>query len=223
MPKSAKDAADRILDAAEHLFAETCYAGTSLRQITQAAGVNLAAVNYHFGTKEALYAEVVRRRIRPINVERLARLDQAVALAGAEPPPLDLVLAIMVEPIFAAHRDPARGGPAFVRIIARSLTEPLPFMSELLATESHAVVARFGQVVRRHAGHLAPAEFLWRMSFVIGALHHTLATLHQMGPLTRGLCPSNDYAAARAHFLANAVAVFGAPPAPPPANLPAPA
>lgn len=202
---------ERILDAAERLFAEQGFNATSLRQITTTAAVNLAAVNYHFGDKESLYTEVVRRRIRPINVLRLARLEQAVLEAGEQPPPLADVLRILMGPIFEAHRDPARGGPHIVRLIARTLTEPLPFMRDLVAAEFHAVIARFGQIVRRHVAQLSPEEFLWRLSFVVGAMQHTLGTLHQMSALTRGICRDNDYEGALARFITSAVAVFKQP------------
>lgn len=213
---------ERILDAAERLFAEHGFVGTSLRRITGAAAVNLAAVNYHFGDKESLYAEVLRRRLRPINAARLARLEEAVATAGEAPPPLELVIDILLRPVFEVHRDPARGGPHIVRIIARTLTEPLPFMSALLREELHAVLGRFAQIVRRHVPHLSPEEFLWRLSFVIGAMQHTLATLHQMSALTHGICRDNDYEGALRRFVASACAVFRQP-APAAASLPPPA
>lgn len=210
-PCTDKATHERILDEAEKLFADNGFNGTSLRDITKAAGVNLAAVNYHFGDKESLYAEVILRRIVPINEARLARLEKAVAAAPNRLPGLAQVLDILVRPVFEVHQDPARGGSHIVRIIARCLMEPLPFMSELIAKEFSGTISKFSQVVRRHVAHISPAEFMWRMSFVVGAMQHTLATLHQMSALTRGICPSNDYEAALAHFVANAVAVFEAP------------
>jgi AcrR family transcriptional regulator len=198
------------LDAAEKLFADNGFNATSLREITTAAKVNLAAVNYHFGDKESLYREVVLRRIRPLNAERLSRLEHAVALSG-DRPPLELVLDILVQPIFEIHRDPAKGGACFVRIMARSLTEPLPFMQSVLADEFHSALARFGQIIRRHATHLSPEEFMWRLSFVVGAMQHTLSTLHQMSALTRGLCRDDDYDGALAQFSNFAAGVFMTP------------
>jgi AcrR family transcriptional regulator len=202
---------DLILDTAEAAFAEHGFNGVSLRDITAKAGVNLAAVNYHFRNKENLYAEVIRRRIRPVNELRLRNLDRAVARAGPQPPPLAEIIDLMVRPVFDLHRDPSRGGPHIVRIIARSMTEPLPFLDELVAAEFHPVLARFTQVIRRHVAHLPPEDFMWRMNFMIGAMQHTLATLHQMGPLTRGICRSNDYEGALARFIAASLAILTAP------------
>ena len=72
----AIDTKERILDVAEHLFADSGFTATSLRDITSAAGVNLASVNYHFGSKEGLLSAVLHRRIGPLNERRLARLDE---------------------------------------------------------------------------------------------------------------------------------------------------
>jgi AcrR family transcriptional regulator len=199
---------ERILDAAEQLFAEHGFTGASLRQITNAARVNLAAVNYHFGDKESLYADVLRRRLRPINELRLARLDAALAASPTDVPDLSTLIDILLRPVFEVHRDPARGGPHIVRIIARTLTEPLPFTRELLRAEIEPVLLRFAQLIRRHIPHLPPEEFYWRLSFVVGAMQHTLATLHQMGALTRGICRDNDYEGALRRFTAAASAVF---------------
>ncbi|HYC71538.1 MAG TPA: TetR/AcrR family transcriptional regulator [Opitutaceae bacterium] len=209
--KKSLPTSERILAVAEEAFANQGFNGVSLREITRRAKVNLAAVNYHFGDKEKLYAEVIRRRVRPINQARLARLEEALARAGGQPPALAEVLDILIRPVFDVHRDPARGGENIVRIISRSMTEPLPFMAELIATEFHPVLARFSQVMRRHAGHLTPEDFMWRLSFIVGAMQHTLATIHEMGALTRGICRDNDYEGALRRFIASSVAVFSAP------------
>src|SRR5918995_3621308 len=77
---------EKILDAAERLFATHGFAGTSLRAVTKEAGVNLAAVHYHFGTKEDLLRAVLSRIVIPVNRERLKMLEQVEAAAGSDPP-----------------------------------------------------------------------------------------------------------------------------------------
>ena len=89
---------DRILGAAEELFAQYGFAGTSLRQVTSRADVNIAAVNYHFGSKENLVNEVFRRRMDEMSAQRLQRLRAAVA---GNPCELEHVLAAFVEPALA--------------------------------------------------------------------------------------------------------------------------
>src|SRR6476661_10749602 len=76
---------DRILDAAEALFMEHGFEATSLRALTAAAGVNLAAVNYHFGSKEELFQSVLTRRLDPMNQERIDLLEKVEREAGGRP------------------------------------------------------------------------------------------------------------------------------------------
>ena len=208
MSHSDSETLDRILVAAESLFAEQGYDGTTLRQITQGAKVNLAAVNYHHGDKESLYLEILRRRIQPINQRRLAMLDAAEQQAGAQPVPLATLMDTLARPLFelyAGSDDSARHG---ARLVGRALVEPLPFMDAFLAAEFQPSLTRLGQALRRHSPALTPEDFLWRFSFVVGALQHTLATLHRMKSLTRGICLDNDHAAALPRFVHFATGVF---------------
>jgi AcrR family transcriptional regulator len=203
-----KETLDRILTAAESLFAEQGYDGTTLRQITRGAKVNLAAVNYHHGDKESLYLEILRRRIQPINQVRLARLDEAERQAGDQPVPLPALMTILAGPLLELYAGPDENGRHGARLIGRALVEPLPFTETFLAGEFQPWLARFGQALRRHVPALTPEDFLWRFSFVIGALQHTLATLHRMKGLTRGICRDNDHAAALPRFVHFATGVF---------------
>lgn len=120
MPKPAHfSTKDRILSAAEELFAQHGFAGTSLRQLTTQADVNIAAVNYHFGSKENLVNEVFRRRMDEMTA---ARLQQLEAAKRSQPGELTAVLAAFVEPALAMAQDRQSGG-AFVRVIARAYAE----------------------------------------------------------------------------------------------------
>ncbi|MGF1473759.1 MAG: TetR family transcriptional regulator [Rubrobacteraceae bacterium] len=94
------DAKERILDAAERLFSEEGLDGVSVRAVTAEAGLNVAAVNYHFGSKAALLSAMVRRFFARVSAERLRRLDELEVSAGGKPPPVeDLVVAFAV-PVF---------------------------------------------------------------------------------------------------------------------------
>ena len=110
---------DRILHAAEELFALQGFATTSLRQVTSRADVNIAAVNYHFGSKENLVNELFRRRRAAMSKQRLAALHQATETAPIQ---LDAILAAFVEPALAMAQD-RHGGGAFIRVIARAYAE----------------------------------------------------------------------------------------------------
>lgn len=205
---------DRLLLAAESLFAENGYDGTTLRQITRHAKVNLAAVNYHHGDKESLYLEVLARRIRPINQTRLARLSEAETQAAGGLVPLELLFRIMAEPLFDLCADTDGRGRQAARLLGRCLVEPLPFMADFLAAEFQPVMTRFGQALRRHTPALSPADFLWRLNFVVGAMQHTLASMHHMKELTQGICQHHDHAAALSGFVHLATRAFESAPSP---------
>lgn len=205
------DTIKTLVDSAEELFAKHGFNGTSLRDITGNAGVNLAAAHYHLGDKQTLYTEVLTRRLRPINESRLEALTQAEQEARGQPVRMDQIIDIMARPFFELAADNTQGGGYFVRLLGRTLVEPLPCVDDVLAVEFDPAMARFVQAVRRHLPHLSPAEFLWRFSFVIGAMHHTLATLHCMKERTRGICQNHDHAGALQRFTLCAIAVFAAP------------
>jgi AcrR family transcriptional regulator len=199
---------NKMLFAAEYIFAIEGYDKASLRKITKKAQVNLAAVNYHFGEKEALYCEVIRRRLREINQTRLANLTRAEQSAGDRPVPLALLMDLFARPFFELGQNTSDGGHHSIRIIGRCLAEPQPFMDDLISQELSPTMARFSQALRRHLPALTPEDFLWRVSFVVGAMHHTLSTLHCMKHRTRGICRDDDYQGALRRFMDFAVATF---------------
>jgi len=200
------ETSQRILTTAESLFAQHGYAGVSLRQITVAAKVNLAAVNYHYYDKESLYLEILSRRLRQINSRRLALLAEAEARAGGAPVPLAGIINALARPLFVSGEDYTR---ASTRLLGRLLAEKQPFTDELLRTEFQPVMTRFGQAIRRHTPSLSPSDFLWRFSFVIGALHHAMTTLPDMKALTYGICRDDDPEGALLNFTEFAVRAFG--------------
>jgi AcrR family transcriptional regulator len=200
------------MNAACQLVADRGYDGFSLRELTAMARVNLAAVSYYFDGKKGLFLEIVRRRIRPLNEERLTRLDQITGAGGGQPPSLEQVLDAFVRPVLAAHRNRAGVGPAIAQILARSLTDPLPpYLSPELAGEPQLTLMRFAQAIRRHVPGLPPDEFLWRFTFVVGAMQHALSNLHQMSALTRGICRDDDHDCFLARFVEFSAGVFTAP------------
>ena len=111
----------RILDAAEELFMQHGFEGTSMRQLTSRAGVNLAAVNYHFGSKDALIEAVFRRRLDPMNTARVAALD---ALEAGGAPTADAIIRAFVGPSLRMMEDAKGGGRNFIRLLGRTYTEP---------------------------------------------------------------------------------------------------
>jgi AcrR family transcriptional regulator len=166
---------ERILDAAEALFMEHGFEATSLRAITAAAEVNLAAVNYHFGSKEELFQSVLTRRLDPMNQQRLELLTRLEARAAPAPLTCDRILLALFVPALRLARDPARGGKNFLRLLGRAYADPAPFIRQFLSDQYAAVIARFKAAFARALPHLPRRELSWRLHFIMGALSYTLA------------------------------------------------
>ena len=166
---------ERILDAAETLFMEHGFEATSLRAITTAAGVNLAAVNYHFGSKEELFQAVLTRRLDPMNQERVDLLTKLERDAAPDALPCDRILSAMFVPALKLARDPERGGKNFLRLLGRAYADPAPFIRKFLAAQYAVMISRFKAAFARALPDLPKKELSWRLHFIMGALSYTLA------------------------------------------------
>lgn len=169
------DTRARILDAAERLFMAHGYDGTSMRQITSEAGVNLAAVNYHFGSKEALIQEVFRRRLNWLNEERMRALDELEATADGQPLKPSQIVDAFFGTMIRMAEDEERGGVIFLRLLGRTLTEPSDFIRAFLAHEYKTVVERYKQALFRSLPDVPKAEIVWRFHFMLGATSYAIA------------------------------------------------
>ncbi|MDB6164680.1 MAG: TetR family transcriptional regulator [Xanthomonadaceae bacterium] len=162
---------DRILGAAEELFAQFGFNGTSLRQVTSRADVNIAAVNYHFGSKENLVNEVFRRRMDEMSAQRLSRLNAAVESGNCD---LEAVLAAFVEPALALAQD-RHGGAAFIRVIARAYAEKNDSLRRFLSEQYGHVLREFAKAIARCLPALGKEALYWRLDFLSGALTYAMA------------------------------------------------
>jgi AcrR family transcriptional regulator len=164
---------ERILDTAERLFSKQGYSATSLRGIIAEADVNLAAVHYHFHSKEALLEAVILRRWLPANRDRLAMLNVCEQEAGEDAPALEKVIEAFVAPTFRMARDPSSGGMVFMELLGRLHAEG-DLLPKILTSQFGEVLERFGLALRRALPDLPPEELVWRLHFAIGALAQTL-------------------------------------------------
>ena len=162
---------DRILHAAEELFALQGFATTSLRQVTSRADVNIAAVNYHFGSKENLVNELFRRRMEEMSKQRLAALHQATETAPSQ---LDAILAAFVEPALAMAQD-RHGGGAFIRVIARAYAESNDSLRKFLSDQYGHVLRDFAKAIDGCVPGLGKEELYRRLDFLSGALTYAMA------------------------------------------------
>jgi AcrR family transcriptional regulator len=161
---------ERILGAAEVLFAQRGFEGASLRQLTAAAGVNLAAVNYHFGSKEKLVEQVFRRRLDTLNAQRLAALAK-VREAGNDR--LEDALDAFIRPALElSHED---SGSLFMRVLARAFAEHDDSLRQFLSENYGHVMRQFTAEFARLLPHLSKEELYWRIDLVTGALTHAMS------------------------------------------------
>jgi AcrR family transcriptional regulator len=175
----------RVLDAAELLFTEQGFEATTLREITGAAGVNLAAVNYHFGSKEALIREVFSRRLTWLNQQRLKELDRLEAEAGGAPLKPSRILEVFFGAALKMAADTEGGGRTFMRLLGRTYTKPSEFVRGFLAEEYAVVIARFKAALIKALPGVPAEEILWRFHFMLGAMSYAISgadALHIVAP-----------------------------------------
>ncbi|TVP87603.1 MAG: TetR/AcrR family transcriptional regulator [Thioalkalivibrio sp.] len=167
----------RILDTAEALFVEHGLDGTSMRMITGRAGVNLAAVNYHFGSKENLIREVFEQRVQALNrrcIDALDRYADEARQSGRALRPGDLLEAFL-QPVFELAADTENGGYRFMRLLGRTHSEVSPFMRRLLAELYGDTLQRFLDVLCGSLPGVPREEVHWRVHFMMGATSYAIA------------------------------------------------
>ncbi len=166
----------RILAATEKLFVIHGFDATSLRAITTEAGVNLAAVNYHFGSKEELFALVLTNRLDTLNLERVRLLDALEQKGFDATYTVEQLIATMFLPALQLARNPERGGDAFLRFLGRAYADPSPFVRDLLAERYAAQNARFVHAFAKALPDLAAQDLSMRLHFMLDAISSTLAS-----------------------------------------------
>jgi AcrR family transcriptional regulator len=197
MPKAVKgksegtsaptDTRQTILDTAERLFAEHGIDATSVRDITQAAEVNLAAINYHFGSKDQLLVEVFTRRLKPLNEARLAWLTKVEEEALPGKPTLEQVLEAFIHPTLDQRIKEPDTIDSFGRLLCRCFQDPNPEMEAIITEQFGELVRRFHRAMLDSVPGLPSGEVFWQMSFMFGSLHHALDSMIRFdrNPFTR--------------------------------------
>ena len=203
----ALDTKTRILDTAERLFSENGIRATSLRSVISEAQVNLAAVHYHFRSKDSLIEAVVMRRVGAVNQQRLAMLEAFEMSASPEAPGVEQILEAFVAPTIQA----VAGRRNFSLLVARVLTEPGALLLESVRNIFQPISHRFGAALMRARPDLPPQEILWRMTLSIGAMMFVLTAGEKIEAISNGVCNTADLDAVSRRLVAFGAAGFNAP------------
>lgn len=164
-----------------------------MRGIVAEAGVNLAAINYHFGSKDGLIRAVLERRMRPLSEERLKLLDECEAKAGAANPlPLEEVLEALIRPALWLSRDPKKGGAMFMRLLGRAFTDPNETFQEVLDEQLEETVRRYIPAFKRALPALPDQDLFARVHFSVGAMVYTMCDIPRLKRYSGGACDPND-------------------------------
>ena len=166
------------------------FGGTSMRLLTAKAGVNLAAVNYHFGSKDALIEAVFRRRLDPMNVARIAALDELEASGRATD--AEAVIRAFITPGLRLLEDAKGGGRNFARLLGRTYTEPSKPVRQLIGQMYAPAMQRYKAALERALPQMPREELVWRMHFLFGTLAYTLAATDTV-QLIAGSKPEDRY------------------------------
>jgi AcrR family transcriptional regulator len=183
------DTRESLLDAAEKLFSEHGIQAASLRQITQEASANLAAVNYHFGSKDGLVRAVFSRRLRPMNDERFRRL-QEVDLEADDA--VEQILTAFLEPLLRLVSEKPDGVRGFARLMGRAWSEPSEEVRTIILEEIRETIDRFMAAFRQVLPHLSDGELMWRFHFLAGAMGHTVSCSYVLERYSGGSCHTQD-------------------------------
>ncbi|WP_309387558.1 TetR/AcrR family transcriptional regulator [Cerasicoccus frondis] len=175
----ALDTRQRILGAAERFYAERGFDGTSMRSLTEEAGVNLAAVNYHFGSKKALMWEMFRGKIVPLNNERVRRLEAAEAKPGGAT--LEDIFDALLRPMFEVAKGPDGPNIIFLRMVGRMFSENEEFWQHLHEEFFNELTCRFVDAIAAAEPGLSPESLAWRFHFAISTMLGALLLHHPKG------------------------------------------
>ena len=196
----------QVLTAAERLFALHGFQNVSVRDITAEAGVNLASVNYHFGSKDALLFEIFRRRTAELNRDRARMLHEASDRHGGKPPVREILRALFEPPL--RWSTPENDRRISVQFIIRARSEGTEAMREVLRTDvSH--LRRFADALLAARPELPPEDVYWRLHFCLGMIHNNrFAEFDRLHHLSEGLTREGDIEAFLTRMLDFAEAGF---------------
>ena len=167
------DTRSAILNAAEALFAEKGFGATSVREITRAAGVNVAAVHYHFDSKDGVLRGVMDRIVEPLNRRRIDLL--AAALRDQDPAPVARVLEAFIRPDVETLQELQHRGPTVARFVAQIYSDQTPWIQQMGREQFRPSATPFIEALADTLGR-APDEIVWHIDQTVALIVHLFAT-----------------------------------------------
>ncbi len=201
---------NRLLDAAEHLFAEKGFSGVSLREIVRKATVNVAAAHYHFGSKESLFEEVFSRAAQPVKEQTFDMLARA-EMAKGQPDYLEQIIRALIVPGFLAGSDSGRGNRNYGKLRAYLFLEDRRFANKVFKRFYAEITQRSIEVIRSALPDLKTREIAWRFHVLLGTLVFTTVPAGRVHPFTSQSYRPENADEAIAFLVPLLVAVFRAP------------
>jgi AcrR family transcriptional regulator len=192
----ASDTRERLLAAAERLFAERSYPRVSVRAIAAAAGVNWSLVGYHFRGKEGLLSEIYRRHCSTLNAERLKLLAEARRSRRK----LEAVIEAFARPALAEIQS-LGGQSTFSRLRAMLAAEDSTLLNQLVAENFDLSSRTFVAALRECLPDLPPDEILWRFHFMLGTIYYSAASPQRIKTFSRGRCDPGNIEATLRHLV----------------------
>jgi AcrR family transcriptional regulator len=196
----------RLLDAAEQLFADRGFESVSVRDVTQLAKANVAAVNYHFGSREGMVALVVTRYITPVNEERLIRLDALERKWPGKVVPIEEVIDAFVRPLVSMVQKSDLSERLFCKLMGRIFSLQGEGMPPVVEEQIRNLSDRFTRALGKSLPTVSPEELVWRTHFLVGAMIHMLLNQEMLHRMTNGSSGTPTMEATLSRFIRFAAA-----------------
>ncbi|MEW6996350.1 TetR/AcrR family transcriptional regulator [Colwelliaceae bacterium BS250] len=180
------DTKTKILNAAELLFADKGFTGTSLREITSIAEVNLAAVNYHFGSKKELIKALMKRYLDELSPSLVASLEAVIK--EPKQPTLEEVFTLFVEPLLSLNKLRENGTSNFLQLLGHSYTDSQGFLRWYITSNYPGIISNFTAAVQKAYPELSSEEIFWRLHFTMGTAVFTMSSTEALIDIA-----SNDF------------------------------
>ena len=191
-PKPKQETRARLIEATARLFSLHGYNGLTLRSVTKEAKANLAAANYHFGSKDALVLEMLHERIKPINERRLELLEEEKSKSPLQPLSVSQIFYTLIHPIGEEISKSANSRCSLAQLVARTFTEPTEFIERM----HHRFFSQIAEIYHRELSLIFPnqpaKEIYWHLHLAVASMLGALAQHRRLEDFTKGMCKEDQ-------------------------------